>query len=288
MQEFSRIIAGTMTWGVWGSNLNTAQMAANIEGALALGVHTFDHADIYGGYTTEAAFGRAFAQTGIAREDVFFISKCGIQYPCEARPIPIKHYDYSPEHIRFSVENSLRHLQTDYLDLLLLHRPSPLMDPEPIVAVLHELIEAHKIKSWGVSNFTPSQCALFERFETPQWNQIECSLTHNAPLLDGSLDHHQAQSIGTMAWSPLGIYFKEKTEAVTRIQKVLKPLCEKYQADESQLLLAWLLRHPAQIHPVVGTTQLSRLKKSVAALDIPLATEDWFVLTEASWGHRAP
>lgn len=288
MQKFSRIIAGTMTWGVWGKNLSTSQIAANIEGAVSLGVHTFDHADIYGGYTTEAAFGTAFQQTAIAREAVYFISKCGIQYPCEAHPIPIKHYDYSPKHIRFSVENSLRNLQTDYLDLLLLHRPSPLMDAEPIVATLHQLREEQKIKAWGVSNFTPSQLGLFERFETPSWNQIACSLTHNAPLLDSSLDHHQAQQIGTMAWSPLGAYFKEKNAAVLRIEAVLKPLCQKHNANESQLLLAWLLRHPATIHPVVGTTQLSRLEQSVAATKIELEIEDWFVLTEASWGHRAP
>jgi len=277
-----------MTWGTWGSRFSTHQMQALMEEAVALGIHTFDHADIYGGYTTEAEFGKAFQESSIDREAVHFITKCGIQMPCEARPLPIKHYDYSTTHIRMSVENSLRNLRTDYIDLLLLHRPSPLMDAEIIAEEIQKLQSEGKIKQLGVSNFTCSQIELLQKEVSLTWNQLECSLSHEQPLFDGTLDFMKVHDIGAMAWSPLGIYFKENTPQKERVKQVLIPLCEKYNCEEDQLLLAWLLYHPASIYPVVGTTSAARLQKSMEATKINLELPDWFLLLEASMGKPLP
>ena len=144
-----------MTWGQWGKQLSENEMTGLIETTYELGINTFDHADIYGGYTTEASFGAAFAQSAVTREQVAFITKCGIQYPSDARPLKVKHYDYTPEHLQFSVANSLQNLQTDYIDLLLLHRPSPLMDAPAIQSTLEALIKEGKFEPMGFPILPP-------------------------------------------------------------------------------------------------------------------------------------
>ena len=277
-----------MTWGAWGKQFKTDKMQALIDETISLGINTFDHADIYGGYTTEAEFGKAFQQSSVPRESVYFISKCGIQFPCEQRPLSVKHYDYTAKHIRMSVEQSLKNLKTDYLDVLLLHRPSPLMDAEIIAKVVQQLLTEGKIKSLGVSNFTPPQMDLIKKEIHIQWNQIECSLTHETPLFDGCLDYLKVHEIGAMAWSPLGSYFKENSTQEKRIQKTMRPLLEKYNCSEDQLLLAWLMHHPSQIYPVVGTTSTNRLKNALDAEKIKLEITDWFLLLEASMGQALP
>ncbi len=288
MNPFSRIISGTMTWGAWGAQMSTSQMQAQIEKYFALGITTFDHADIYGGYTTEAEFGAGFAQSNVAREEVQFITKCGIQMPCQARPLPVKHYDYSAQHIQKSVENSLSALNTDYIDLLLLHRPSPLLDVEIVTETIQKLQRQGKIKAFGVSNFTPSQIALLEKEIKVSWNQIECSLTHEIPMFDGTLDFMATQSIGAMSWSPLGSYFKENNSQTARIKKCMNSLCEKYNCSEDQLLLSWLVSHPSKIYPVVGTTSIQRIENAIGALRIEIELTDWFLLLEASQGNEVP
>jgi len=284
--QFSRIISGTMTWGQWGKTLSTNDMATRIEAIVGLGINSFDHADIYGGYTTEAEFGSAFLASGIPRESVQFISKCGIQYPSDARPLAVKHYDYSSDHIIQSVDNSLRHLQTDYLDLLLLHRPSPLLEPEEVTKTIQKLLNEGKILDFGVSNFDPAQMGLLQRELRISWNQIQCALTHPESMSNGLIDHCQSQGIGVMAWNPLGSYFKEPDRSKERLLPLLEELGLKYDSDADQLLLAWLLQHPAKIHPVVGTTEPDRLKKALEATAIQMDIQDWFRLYEASRGHR--
>lgn len=277
-----------MKWGAWGAKMTASEMAEHIETAAAAGIATYDHADIYGGYTTEVDFGAAFALADVPREEVQFISKCGICYPQEGTPHTVKRYDYSASHIRHSVENSLRNLRTPYIDLFLLHRPSPLLDPREAVDALEELQGEGKIRSWGVSNFTPSQLALVSTCGHPTWNQIECSLTHTAPLTDGTLDYHQVHKIGSMAWSPMGALFTSDSPQSQRIQKTMRRLVEEYNAPEEVLMLAWLMRHPAGIVPVVGTTRSERYATLISARDIFLSDQDWFALTEASWGHKVP
>ncbi|MDR9447252.1 MAG: aldo/keto reductase [Balneolaceae bacterium] len=286
MKQLSRIISGTMTWGAWGKGFSTAQMQSLIEHATSLGITTFDHADIYGGYTTEAEFGKAFASASVDRSSVQFVTKCGIQYPCDERPLSVKYYDTTAGHIRQSVEASLRHLQTEYLDVLLIHRPSPLMDPQELGDIVATLKDEGKIHSFGVSNFTPSQLALLQTNVKLDWNQLECSLTHDAPMTDGTLDMMTATGVSAMAWSPLGNVFKESGEVQARIRKTLEPLCEKYGATEDQLILAWIMKHPSKIHPVVGTTSDERLELAAKATLIELSLPDWFIMLEAAKGHR--
>lgn len=283
---YSRIIAGTMTWGSWGKQLSKVAMMELMHHCLELGISTFDHADIYGGYTTEADFGNAFKDSKISREKIQIISKCGIQMVSENRNTKIKHYDYSKDQIVGSVERSLKNLMTEYLDLLLLHRPSPLMNPEEISEAIHSLKEAGKIRAVGVSNFTPPQIKMLEDFISVSVNQVEFSLTHNKIFYDGTMDDCIAHKRTCMAWSPLGSFFKADDKKVTRIKKVMQALQEKYSATPDQLLLAWLLKHPAKIAPVVGTTSKERLQKSVEATNIDLGLEDWFLLLEASTGHE--
>jgi len=287
--NFSKVIAGTMTWGQWGKQLSKSQMIDLMQHCLEHNIHTFDHADIYGDYSTEADFGNAFAESGIDRNQIQLISKCGIEYIGNARPnLKVKHYNYSKDYIIWSAENSLKHLKTDYLDLLLLHRPSPLMQPEVIAEAISTLKKEGKIKSFGVSNFTPSQTDLINKYVGVEANQIEFSLTQHTAMHDGTLDHMMLNNIQPMSWSPLGYVFKEDTEQTRRIHKQLGALLDKYNATEDQLLLAWILKHPSNIIPVVGTTTKQRLKDAYAATKIDLELEDWFLILVACQGHKVP
>ena len=286
--NFSRVIAGAMTWGSWGKQFSTQQMVSTINHCVDIGITSFDHADIYGGYSTENDFGQAFSQSGISREDIQLISKCGIQYMCDARENKVKHYDYSAEYIIWSVEQSLSNLKTEYLDLFLLHRPSPLMETEEIASAVVQLTRQGKIKDFGVSNFTPSQIAMLETAVPVLANQVEFSLTADKVMFDGTLDDCIANKRIAMAWSPLGAFFREDTDQNKRIKNIMDELTAKYNADESQLLLAWIMKHPAKVHPVVGTTDSNRLMNALYASKIEMELEDWFQLHTASLGHKVP
>ncbi|WP_354667405.1 aldo/keto reductase [Winogradskyella psychrotolerans] len=285
---YSRLIAGTMTWGSWGKQLSKKEMAVLMNFCVSNHITTFDHADIYGAYTTEADFGKAFADSGLQREAIQLISKCGIQYISDNRNNKVKHYNYSKKYIISSVEDSLKHLKTDYLDLLLLHRPSPLMVAEEIAEAISLLKKDGKIRDFGVSNFTPSQMDLIGLRMDIDVNQIEFSLTEHTAMHDGTLDFMMTNGIKPMAWSPLGSVFKEDNEQSRRIHKQLGALLDKYNATEDQLLLAWLMRHPSGIHPVIGTTTKERIKLAVEATKIELELEDWFLILVAAQGHKVP
>jgi len=277
-----------MTWGSWGKQLSNKETEALMNFCVAHNITTFDHADIYGAYTTEAEFGKAFKGSGINRDDIQLISKCGIQYQCDNRNNIVKHYNYSKDYIIWSVEESLRQLETEYLDLLLLHRPSPLMVPEEIAEAITILKKDGKIRDFGVSNFSPSQMEMIGLRMDIDVNQIEFSLTEHSAMHDGTLDYMMTNGIKPMAWSPLGSVFKDDTEQTRRIHKQLGALIEKYNATEDQLLLAWIMKHPSHIHPVVGTTTKERLKLAVEATKINLELEDWFLILVAAQGHKVP
>jgi predicted oxidoreductase len=285
---FSKIIAGTMTWGIWGKNCTTEQMIELMNVCLENGISTFDHADIYGGYTTENAFGKAFGESQINRKDIQLISKCGIQMISENRNNSVKHYQYSKDYIIASAEQSLKHLQTDYLDLLLLHRPSPLMQADEIAEAVEKLKIEGKILDFGVSNFTPSQSNLIETKTKINYNQIEFSITHFDPMIDGSLDHMQTNRITPMCWSPLGTVFRKNDEQSQRIQKVTNELTSKYNVSDDIILLAWILKHPAGILPVCGTSDKNRLTHLMQATAIEMELQDWFALWTASAGNEVP
>ncbi len=287
-KPFSKIIAGTMTWGVWGKNLDKKQMIHLMNTCLESEITTFDHADIYGGYTTEASFGNAFGESHIEREKIQLISKCGIQMQSDNRNTKIKHYDYSKSHIIESVENSLKNLKTDYLDLLLLHRPSPLMQADEIAEAIEKLKSEGKIIDFGVSNFTPSQTDLIETKTKINYNQIEFSITHFDAMFNGSLDHMQTNKITPMCWSPLGTVFKKEDEKSERITKLATQLSSKYNAEIDQLLLAWILKHPSGILPVCGTADETRIRNLMKATTIELELEDWFAFWTESAGKNVP
>lgn len=277
-----------MTWGVWEKQLSKTQIIDLMQHCIEQDITTFDHADIYGGYTTETDFGFAFAESGIQRDQIQLISKCGIQLLSDNRPNTVKHYNYDKDYIITSAEASLKHLKTDYLDVLLLHRPSPLMEPYEIAEAINNLKKRGLIKVFGVSNFTPSQVELISKSVDISANQIEFSLTQHTAMHNGSLDHMMTNAIKPMAWSPLSNVFREDTEQTRRIHKQLGKLLDKYNATEDQLLLAWILKHPSGIHPVIGTTTKQRITDASKAAKIELELEDWFKLLETCQGHEVP
>jgi predicted oxidoreductase len=285
---FSKIIAGTMTWGVWGKNYNTLQMIELMNCCLENNITTFDHADIYGNYGTESAFGKAFNESKIDRSKIQIISKCGIQLESESRKTAIKHYNYSASYIISSAEQSLENLQTDYLDLLLLHRPSPLMQADEIAEAVETLKHDGKILDFGVSNFTPSQTDLIQTKTKINYNQIRFSVTHFGAMLDGSLDHMQTHNITPMSWSPLGSVFKNDDEQAKRVKQLATKFAIKYDVPLEVLLLAWILKHPSNILPVCGTTDLSRIANLMKATTIELDLQDWFALWTESAGVPVP
>jgi predicted oxidoreductase len=286
--KYSKIIAGTMTWGSFGKVLLKKEMISLMNHCVDNQVTTFDHADIYGGYTTESEFGYAFSESGIQREKIQLISKCGIQYLAEKRNNKVKHYNYNKDYIIWSIEESLKNLQTEYLDLFLLHRPSPLMNPDEISEAIYLLKKQGKILDFGVSNFTPSQVDLISKGIPIDVNQIEFSLTQNNAMYDGVLDLMMIKNIIPMAWSPLGYVFREDNEQTRRIHKQLGELLNKYDATEDQLLLAWIMKHPSNIHPVIGTTNKKRISNAMKAVEIDLELEDWFSILLACQGHKVP
>ena len=287
-KPFSKIIAGTMTWGAWGKKCSTHQMVELMNCCIENNITTFDHADIYGDYTTEADFGKAFSESNIDREKIQMISKCGIQMPSNNRNNSIKHYDYSKAHIIWSVEQSLRNLHTDYLDLLLLHRPSPLMQPDEIAAAIEQLKTAGKIIDFGVSNFTPMQTDLIQTKTAISYNQIEFSITHFEAMLNGSLDHMKTHNITPMCWSPLGTVFKNNDEQANRLKKIATSFSVKYNVPDDVILLAWILKHPSGILPVCGTADLSRIANLMKATTVEMELQDWFALWTESAGVPVP
>jgi predicted oxidoreductase len=282
------LVVGTMTWGCWGSALNNNEMANRIEGALELGLNRFDHADIYGDYTTEFEFGAALKQSNVAREDIELITKCGIQMT-RGRANRVKHYQYDSKYIIESAERSLKNLGTDYLDLFLLHRPSPLLDTEQVGFAVATLLDQGKIKSFGLSNFLPHQVDIIMRFAPVEANQVQCSITHTDAMYDGTLDQAKQLNVEPMAWSPLGSLFKNVQDpSVARIREAAVDLLDKYDTDLAGLALAFLAKHPSKISPVVGTTKLDRLADAKKGFETELELEDWFILLEAAKGARVP
>ena len=283
---FSEIIAGTMRWGVWGADHSERKVQELIEVCLDEGITTFDHADIYGGHTTEALFGNAWKEMNIDRKKIELISKCGIVMDSEKKPSPLKYYDYGRDYILKCVDESLKNLKTDYLDLLLLHRPSPLLNPEEVAAVFGILKANGKVKDFGVSNFSASQFDLLNQYVPLVTNQIEASVNHTDSFYDGTLDQLMMKNLRPMAWSVMGNYFSETSQQNIRIKKVILELCKKYDAEENEILLAFVLKHPSKIIPVIGSSKTDTVRKLKSALMLDLETIDWFKILEASRGNE--
>lgn len=301
----SRLIFGVWRMAQW--QMTTPQIRQLIDRCLEWGITSFDHADIYGDYTCEERFGSALAENPSLRQQMQIINKCGIRLVSDRRPQHQMHdYDTSAAHILASVDNSLKQLRTDYLDVLLIHRPDPLMDADEVAQAFVELKQAGKVQHFGVSNFTPSQFNLLaSRLPFPLvTNQIEISVLHLEPFTDGTLDHCQQLRIAPMAWSPFAggqlfqvnddhfdDHFKKAAASlrIHRMQTALKQISEQLGgATIDQVALAWLLTHPAHILPILGTGKLDRIAAAVAAEKLRLTREQWFSIWTASTGAEVP
>jgi predicted oxidoreductase len=281
-------IVGCMRWGVWGENFTTQQYEQIINQCLEIGLDIFDHADIYGHYTTEADFGNALKGNTSLRSQIKIITKCGINMLTPNRPHhAIKSYDTSAAHIIKSVDQSLRNFHTDYIDSLLIHRPDLLIDVEEVAATMSTLKKSGKIKTFGVSNFTTSQVALLHKYIPVEHHQVEISVTNMSAFDNGVLDQCQLEKIEAQSWSPMGNgLFTENTEQHTRILAEATSLSEAYNCSVNQILLAFLYAHPSQIAPVIGTTKFERILEAKNAMEIELKREDFYKLWSASTGKE--
>jgi predicted oxidoreductase len=274
--------------------MSTKGICELIHGCLAQGITTFDHADIYGEYTCEGLFGPALAESGVERSAIQLVTKCGIKLVSGKRPgHRVKSYDTSRAHIVASVENSLRCLCTEYIDLLLIHRPNPLIDPQEVNDAFVSLRESGKVRHFGVSNFLPCQFeSLASKLDVPLvTNQIEYSVMNVGAHGDGSIDLCQKLEIRPMAWSPLGggRLFSGDSEQAQRLRETLGRIGRQVGgASVDQVAVAWVLKHPVQFVPVLGTGSMDRVRSAVAATDIDLSPEQWFEIRRASTGQDIP
>lgn len=287
--SLSRIV-----YGLWrltdDEDRSTGHVRAKIEACLTQGITTLDHADIYGGYTGEALLGQALRAAPGLRDRVEIVSKCGIVAPMgRYADRRVKHYDTGAAHIRTALEQSLRDLGTDHVDLLLIHRPDPMMDADATGAMLDTLLAEGKTRAVGVSNFRPWDMALLQsRMTAPlATNQIELSLLRHEPFADGDLAWLQERRIPPMAWSPLGggSLFASVRPALTAM---LQQMAAAEGVDMGAIAVAWLLAHPARIMPVMGTNNLDRIRGLSDALRVCMDRQDWFALYQAALGHEVP
>lgn len=281
-------IVGCMRWGVWGANFTTKQYEQIIDQCLSIDLNIFDHADIYGHYTTEADFGKALKDNASLRNKIKLITKCGINMLTPNRPHHnIKSYDTSAAHILKSVDQSLKNFRTDYIDTLLIHRPDILLNAEEVAETINSLKQSGKVKSFGVSNFTTSQVALLQKYTRIEYHQVEISVTHLNAFNDGVLDQCQIEDINAQSWSPMGNgLFTEQTEKNLRILFVAEELAKTYNCTVNQIILAFLYAHPGNIAPVIGTTKFDRIAEAKNAMDIDLKREDFYKLWSASTGEE--
>jgi len=286
--SLSTIVAGL--WRIVSWKLSVAERIRWIEQALELGISSFDHADIYGDYQAEAQFGEALKAAPSLRERMQLVSKCGIRLRSEQRPYRINYYDTSAAYVRAQVEQSLRNLHADQLDLVLIHRPDYLMDAAALAETFATLTREGKVAHWGVSNHTTSQFALLHQQHPLQTNQIELSPLQLDALDDGTLDQAQQLGLRPMIWSPLGggRLFTGEDEQAIRVRAEMNAIAERYGISLTTLAFAWALRHPSRPHVITGTGRIDGLREAVAALDVPLDAQDWYAIWTASKGHSVP
>ncbi len=285
--SISRIAMGLWRLANW--KYSPQQTVQLLDQLLELGVTTFDLADIYGDYRCEELFGEALKLKPELRDKMEIVSKCGIKLVSDQNTYALNHYDSGAAHVTAAAESSLAKMNIEQLDLLLLHRPDPLMDADELAAALDRLVNEGKVRAVGVSNFLPHQFELLQsRLSRPLVvNQIEVSLLHSAPLFDGQLDYCQRERVISMAWSPFagGDLFVGSGEASLRVQACMEELAQELDMEPQQLALAWLLKHPAKMVPVLGSGRLARLRSGIAALERELPREAWFRLLRAARGR---
>ena len=286
--EISRLVYGMWRLGD-DPDTSSAHVRAKIDAALAQGITTIDQADIYGGYMAEEILGAALAEDSSLRDRIEIVTKCGIVGPFgRYAGRRVKHYDTSAAHIAASIDHSLRLMRTDRIDLLLIHRPDPFMDPAETGAALDAAVASGKVRAVGVSNFRPWDFRLLQsRTEAPLvTNQIELSLLARDAFTNGDLAFLQERALRPMAWSPLGggTLFAQGGRLTPR----LRELAEEAGTDPAAVAVAWLLAHPAGIVPVLGTNALPRIAAIADAFKVPMSRETWFDLYATALGHEVP
>jgi predicted oxidoreductase len=288
--HFSQVIHGHWRLAEW--NISSEELLNLMEQCIDAGITTFDHADIYGNYMCEEMFGQALSLKPSLREDIQIVTKCGIKLVSENRPQhKLKSYDTSKEHIINSAENSLRKMNTDYIDLLLIHRPDPFMDPAETAEAFHILKEQGKVRQFGVSNFTPRQMEMLQSEYNGHLvtNQIEMSVLHEQPFFDGTINYLQKEKVRPMAWSPLGggRLFKGEDEKSLRARNALEKVAKETSAASiDEIAYAWLLAHPVEVMPIVGSGQMKRIQSAINATNIILTREQWFYILQESMGKE--
>jgi predicted oxidoreductase len=292
--DLGAVSLSRLVYGMWrlGDDENTspAHVQAKVEACLAQGLTSFDQADIYGGYTAEAILGGALKAAPALRDRMEIITKCDIVAPVGRHADRrVKHYDTSAAHITASVEASLRDMGTDHVDLLLIHRPDPMMDADATGAALDALVASGKIRAVGVSNFRPWDFKLLQSRMTTALvtNQIEISLLTHDPMTNGDLAFLQERRIIPMAWSPLA-GGRLLAEAPEPLRRRMAEIGAAHDTDWSAVAVAWLLAHPARIIPVMGTNSLPRIAALADALRVTLDRETWFELYTLAMEHEVP
>jgi predicted oxidoreductase len=300
--------------GRWGAtSMSKDERKAAIDAVAAAfdhGINFFDHADIYMQGRSEEVFAEAVAALKVPRKDMIIQSKCGIRFGDDPNPDDPGRYDFSYEHIMRSTEGILRRLCMDTLDILLLHRPDPLMQPEEVARAFDNLQRSGKVRYFGVSNFTVQQIALLQAALDQRLvvNQVELSLLHNDLINDGvvantgavpsagaagTLDYCQRRGMLVQAWSPVagGALFNpapDSPDNVRRCAELTARLAQEKDTSLEAIVLGWLLRHPAPIQPVIGTTKPARIAASTLADAIELSREEWYRLFIAARGAPVP
>jgi predicted oxidoreductase len=293
----SRISLGAVTvsrlvYGMWrlGDDMDTSpgHVQAKVEACLAQGITTMDQADIYGGYTAESLLGAALRAAPTLRDQIEIVTKCDIIAPVGRHSgARVKYYDTSASHIMASVDVSLRDMATDRIDLLLIHRPDPLMDHHETGGALDALVASGKVRAVGVSNFRPWDFALLQSAMTTPLvtNQIELSLNCRDPFTNGDVAFLQERGLPPMAWSPLaGGHLR--AEAGDELSARMDVLAQAAGTDWTAVAVAWLLHNPARVIPVLGTNTLSRIATISDALRVPMDRQTWFELLTLAQGHE--
>lgn len=291
--EVSAIAYGAWRLAADPAGTAPARIRQKIDACLEAGITTFDHADIYGKYTCEGLFGRVLAESPALRSRMEIVTKCGINAVCANRPgTRVNHYDASAAAIARCVDRSLSELHTDYIDLLLIHRPDWLTSAEETARGLLRVLEAGKVRQVGVSNYNPHQFALLTRClgRVPATNQVEVNLLRMDAITDGTLDQCQAADVHPMAWSPLagGRLCKGTEPEAIRARAGLEKVAAEYGATAEQVALAWVAALPSRPQVVIGTNQIDRMKDAAGSARLALERQHWYELWSAAQGRPVP
>lgn len=290
MVPMSNVIQGFWRLADW--NYTKKETNALLHQLIDRGITAMDHADIYGGYSCETLFGEALSVTPELRKDMHIITKCGIVLPSDKMGFDYHKYDYSAEHITASVNRSLTELQIDEIDTLLLHRPSPLMDPEAVAHTLKMLQQQGKVRQFGVSNFKLHQYSPFKEAMTRQKlavkvNQLEISAAELENLEDGTVNKMLQDDVTIMAWSPLGggRLFDPEHKPTAAVRKELEAIAQKHQMTPDVIAYAWLYHMPYRIRPIVGSRSIARAEAALQAKHVKLTDNEWFEIYKRCLGR---